>query len=175
MRNKRVSTTHSYNQLSTSKFIIRLCCMAVVGAVLGVIGKLSDVYTEHISNILSGISFWIMLCTAISVYSGSPKRAAAYVFTLCAPMVVLYYLTAELFGLYYSITFAYGWAVFALCTPLLGFTAWHTRRRGVISKLISFGISVLSLFGTYILFGLRIYDILFAIITAIILFRTVKA
>ena len=149
--------------------------MAVIGAVLGVIGKLSDVHTEHISNILSGISFWIMLCTAISVYSGSPGRAAAYVFAMCAPMVVLYYLTAELFCLYYSMTFSYGWAIFAMCTPILGFAAWHARQHSIIAKLLAFGIPILMLLGTYVLFEIRIYDILFALITAIILFKPLNA
>ena len=174
MRNKYASNSTPVKQLATSRFVILLICMAVTGAVLGIIGKLADAHTEHISNILSGMSFWIMLCTIISVRSGSPRSAAAYVLALCVPMVVLYYLTAEIFDLYYSLTFAYGWAIFALCTPILGCAAWYATGRSIISKLIACGIPASMLLITHVLFRIRIYDIMFALVTVIFLFKPIK-
>lgn len=149
--------------------------MIILGIVLGITGKISDAYTEHLSNILSGVSFWIMLCTLIAVASSSPRRAAAYVFGMCAAMVASYYVTAELAVLYYSMTFAYGWTVFALCSPLFGFAAWYARGHGAISKVLALGILAAMLVGTYMLFKIRIYDIIFIIITAIILLKPKKS
>jgi len=116
-----------------------------------------------------------MLCTFISVTSGSPWRAAAYVFVLCVSMVAAYYLTAAFFGLYYSATFAYGWAAFALFSPVLGFIAWHARKRGKLAAILACGILAAMLVGTHVLFKIRVYDIIFIIITAFILFRRRKA
>jgi len=151
---------------------LKLVLFALLGIFLGVIGKIADHHTEHIGNILSGISFWIMICTIISVSSHSPRRAAVYVLALCAAMVASYYVTAEAFDLYYSMTFACGWAIFALFSPLLAYAAWQCKGRRILSVVISCGIMTAMLFGTHLIFGIRIYDVLFALITAFFIFRS---
>lgn len=67
--------------------------------------RLLDMYTTNLGNVFSELSVWILLCTAIAVFSPNPRLAAAKVFLFCAGMLATYYLTAELTGGVYSMSF----------------------------------------------------------------------
>ena len=61
--------------------------------------KLLDLRTNVLGDIFSQMSVWILIGTALAVYSVSPKQAAINVFLYCAGMLITYYLTAALTGI----------------------------------------------------------------------------
>lgn len=130
-----------------------------LGALLGVLSKLLDIYAQNLGNIFSQLSIWILLGVGISVFSETMKRAAVNVFLFCIGMLITYYLTAELTGSVYSGTFIYGWTAFSLLSPAFACLAWLTKRPGVFSGVISAGILAVTLAASIVLFdGPRIYD-----------------
>lgn len=53
------------------------------------------------------------------------------------------------------------WTIFAFCSPLFAYFTWMTKEKGIIAKIISFGVVLVSILSSIILFdGLRIYDFL---------------
>lgn len=74
--------------------IYRSILIFFCGIFLGAAANLFDLYTTNLGNVFSQTSIWIFLCTAISVYSSSPKRAAVNVFFFCTAMLFSYYRSA---------------------------------------------------------------------------------
>lgn len=142
------------------------------GLITGVGVKLMDIYTAHLGNIFSQMSVWIFLCSVLAVYSSTPRRAAVNVFLFCAGMLLTYYLTAEGMHSPYSMTFVYGWSVFSLFSPLLAFFTWYAKGKGAVSRLLTAGIVVVLLVMAVLLFDrIRISDLVFAVLTAVILIK----
>ena len=142
------------------------------GLITGVGVKLMDNYTVHLGNIFSQMSVWIFLCSALAVYSSTPRRAAVNVFLFCAGMLLTYYLTAEGMHSPYSMTFVYGWSVFSLFSPVLAFFTWYAKGKGTVSRLLTAGIVVVLLVLAVLLFDrIRISDLVFAVLTAVILIK----
>lgn len=142
------------------------------GLITGVGVKLMDIYTAHLGNIFSQMSVWIFLCSVLAVYSSTPRRAAVNVFLFCAGMLLTYYLTAEGMHSPYSMTFVYGWSVFSLFSPLLAFFTWYAKGKGTVSRLLTAGIVVVLLVLAVLLFDrIRISDLIFAVLTAVILIK----
>lgn len=142
------------------------------GLITGVGVKLMDIYTVHLGNIFSQMSVWIFLCSVLAVYSSTPRRAAVNVFLFCAGMLLTYYLTAEGMHSPYSMTFVYGWSVFSLFSPLLAFFTWYAKGKGTVSRLLTAGIVVVLLVLAVLLFDrIRISDLIFAVLTAVILIK----
>lgn len=142
------------------------------GLITGVGVKLMDIYTVHLGNIFSQMSVWIFLCSVLAVYSSTPRRAAVNVFLFCAGMLLTYYLTAEGMHSPYSMTFVYGWSVFSLFSPLLAFFTWYAKGKGAVSRLLTAGIVVVLLVMAVLLFDrIRISDLVFAVLTAVILIK----
>lgn len=142
------------------------------GLITGVGVKLMDIYTAHLGNIFSQMSVWIFLCSALAVYSSTPRRAAVNVFLFCAGMLLTYYLTAEGMHSPYSMTFVYGWSVFSLFSPVLAFFTWYAKGKGAVSRLLTAGIVVVLLVMAVLLFDrIRISDLVFAVLTAAILMK----
>lgn len=150
--------------------VLAIILMLLAGLISGVGAKLLDIYTTNLGNIGSQMSVWVFICTIISVFSATPKRAAIRVFTFCVSMLAAYYVTAELTGSVYSMTFVYGWCVFALFSPLMGFVTWYAGGRHVISKILTFGIAAAMLLIAAVMFDrVRFADIIFAAATVIVL------
>lgn len=142
------------------------------GLITGVGVKLMDIYTVHLGNIFSQMSVWIFLRSALAVYSSTPRRAAVNVFLFCAGMLLTYYLTAEGMHSPYSMTFVYGWSVFSLFSPVLAFFTWYAKGKGTVSRLLTAGIVVVLLVLAVLLFDrIRISDLVFAVLTAVILIK----
>ena len=142
------------------------------GLITGVGVKLMDIYTAHLGNIFSQMSVWIFICSALAVYSSTPRRAAVNVFLFCAGMLLTYYLTAEGMHSPYSMTFVYGWSFFSLFSPVLAFFTWYAKGKGAVSRLLTAGIVVVLLVLAVLLFDrIRISDLVFAVLTAAILMK----
>lgn len=154
------------------KALFHTMLIAGVGILLGIAAKLLDIYTSNLGHVFSQMSVWIFLCTVISVLSSTPLRAAINVFLFCMGMLPAYYLTAELTSSVYSMLFVHGWTVFALLTPAFAFCAWYAKGKRLISKIIGAGIILVMLAAAVIIFDkIRIADIIFAVLTGIVLFK----
>lgn len=154
------------------KALFHTVLIAAAGVLLGAVSKLLDIYTSHLGHIFSQMSVWIFICTVISVYSSTPIRAAVNVFSFCMGMLPAYYLTAELTSSVYSMTFVYGWTMFAFLTPFFAFFTWYTKGKRLISRIIGVGIILVMLAAAVIVFDkINIADIIFAVLTCIVLFK----
>lgn len=145
--------------------------MFLLGAGLGVLSKILDIYTSNLGNIFSQMSIWILLGTLIAIFSKTKGRAALNVFAFCIGMLIAYYITAELTNSVYGMTFIYGWAAFSVCSPVFAILTWMTKEKGALGKIISFGILVVTLTVSMVVFdGPRVYDIVIMLVLAYFLF-----
>ena len=145
--------------------------MFILGAVLGFVSKLLDIYTSNVGNIFSQMSIWILLGTLISIFSKTKGKAALNVFVFCIGMLITYYITAELTNNVYSMTFIYGWAAFSICSPVFAVLTWMTKEKGVLGKIISLGVVLVTLTVSVVIFdGPRVYDIAIMLVLAYVLF-----
>lgn len=157
--------------MSKTKSIIDPILLFIFGAVLGVVSKLLDIHTSNLGNIFSQMSIWILLGTLIAIFSKTKGKAALNVFVFCIGMLVTYYITAELTNSVYGMTFIYGWAAFSVCSPVFAILTWMTKEKGVLGKIISFGILVVTLTVSMVVFdGPRVYDIVIMLVLAYFLF-----
>ena len=157
--------------MSKTKSIIDLILLFIFGAVLGVVSKLLDIHTSNLGDIFSQMSIWILLGTLIAIFSKTKGKAALNVFVFCIGMLITYYITAELTNSVYGMTFIYGWAAFSVCSPVFAILTWMTKEKGVLGKIISFGILVVTLTVSMVVFdGPRVYDIVIMLVLAYFLF-----
>ena len=135
--------------------------MLIVGFVLGVGSRLFDIYTQNLGNIFSQMAIWILFGAFISIYSSSKKKAMLNIFPFCIGMLITYYIVAFITDGVYSNIFIMGWTMFALCSPGFAFFTWITKEKGILPKIISIGIILVSLLTSIIFFDrLRIYDLI---------------
>ena len=152
------------------KALIHTVLITVLGLLLGFTAKMFDIYTLVLGDIFSQMSVWFFICTLTAVYSSTPKRAGVNVFSFCAGMLFAYYLTAELTGSVYSVSFIYGWSAFALLSPAMGFCAWFAGGSGALSKIITAGIIISLFISAVVLFDkIRASDIIFSLLIIIVL------
>lgn len=139
--------------------------MLAAGALLGAASRYFDMHTQVPGDIFSETAVWILLGTAISLYSPTARRAAVNVFLFCAGMLAAYYAVAEATNGVYGTRFIAGWSAVAALSPLLSLAVRRTRSRdaaGVVA--VSVG-STLLLFG-----GLHLYDIIINAVLVWLLF-----
>ena len=135
--------------------------MLVVGVISGVASRLLDIYTQNLGNIFSQMAIWILFGAFISIYSSSKKKAMLNIFPFCIGMLITYYIVAFITDGVYSNIFIMGWTIFALCSPGFAFFTWITKEKGILPKIISIGIILVSLLTSIIFFDrLRIYDLI---------------
>ncbi len=165
----------SNKNISFTKTLFYTGIITCTGLLSGIAIKFLDIYTTNLGNIFSQMSVWIFLCTILAIYSSTPKRAAINVFLFCFGMVSTYYLTAKLTKSVYSSLFLYGWMIFNLFTPFMAFGTWYTLEKGIVSKLIILCIILILFVTAYVLFDkIRISDIVFAILTYIVIIKRQK-
>lgn len=158
------------------KIIFPPILMFLLGALIGVVSKLLDIYSSflfitasiNLGSIFSEMSIWILLGTLIAIFSKTRGKAALNVFVFCVGMLITYYITAKLTASMYGMTFVYGWAAFSVCTPVFAVFTWKTKEKGVFPKIISVGILLVTLLISVVLFsGPRVYDIVIMLALAI--------
>ena len=143
----------------------------VMGGAFGVLSKILDIYTQNLGNIFSQMSIWILLGSLIAIFSKTKGKAALNVFLFCIGMLIAYYITADLTNGVYSMTFIYGWAAFSVCSPVFALLTWMTKEKGAFGKIISFGILIVTLAVSMVVFdGPRVYDIVIMLVLAYFLF-----
>ena len=134
--------------------------MLAFGLVLGAVSRLLDIYTQNLGEIFSQMAVWILLGTAIAVFSETAGRAVLNVLPFCLGMLATYYLVAAISHGVYSVSYIIGWTVFALCSPVLAWLAWLSKEKGVFPVILRIGIVAVSVLSSVVLFDrLRLYDI----------------
>ncbi len=147
-----------------------------LGLLLGVLSKLLDRYTTNLGNVFSQMSVWIFLCTLLSIYSSTPKRAAVNVFFFCLGMLSAYYVTAMITNSVYSALFASGWTIFSLFSPILAICVWYAAGTGWIANIITIGVIASAILIALFLFDtIRISDVGFSFLTGVFLRKHHKA
>ena len=86
-----------------------------------------------------------------------------------------YYLTAQLAGGVWSMSFALGWAAVSLIALPAGYIAWYARGSGVVAAAIGAGIIAVMLAAEWLLFDrLRVSDLFCAAACALVVFYRKK-
>lgn len=143
----------------------------LLGVVLGALSKWSDNHMAvWFAEVTSGISLWILLATAVALYSRTAMRAALNVFLLLGGMVGAYYLTAVLTNSVWGTSYLIGWGAAAVLSAVPGYLVWFAKGRSRRAWLLSLGVLavqaalVIALFRT-----VRIYDAVMILLTAAVL------
>ncbi len=145
--------------------------MFIIGLILGVISRLLDIYTQNLGNIFSELAIWVLIGVLISINSETKKKAMINIFPFCIGMLLTYYFVVFITNGVYSKNYIIGWTVFALFSPIMAYFTWQTKEDGILPKLISVGIVLVSVLSSIILFDrLRIYDYIINLILIYILF-----
>lgn len=153
------------------KKILNPFMMFIIGLILGVISRLLDIYTQNLGNIFSGLAIWILFGVLISINSETKKKAMINIFPFCIGMLLTYYFVAFITNGVYSKDYIIGWTIFALFSPIMAYFTWKTKEDGILPKLISIGIVLVSILSSIILFDrLRIYDYIINLILIYVLF-----
>ena len=142
----------------------------LLGVVLGALSKWSDGYVLWLSDLTSGISLWILLATAVALYSRTAMRAALNVFLLLGGMVGAYYLTAVLTNSVWGKNYLIGWGVAAVLSAIPGYLVWFAKGRSRRAWLLSLGVVVVQIALVIVLFRtVRIFDVVMILLTAAVL------
>lgn len=153
------------------KKILNPFMMFIIGLILGVISRLLDIYTQNLGNIFSELAIWILFGVLISINSETKKKAMLNIFPFCIGMLLTYYFVAFITKGVYSKDYIIGWTIFALFSPMMAYFTWKTKEDGILPKLISVAIVLVSILSSIILFDrLRIYDYIIDLILIYVLF-----
>ena len=76
------------------KCVLTPISLFFIGLVLGVIGRLLDIYTQNLGNMFSQMAIWILFGVLISIYSKTKKQAMRNILPFCIGMLVTYYFVA---------------------------------------------------------------------------------
>lgn len=153
------------------KKILNPFMMFIIGLILGVISRLLDIYTQNLGNIFSELAIWILFGVLISINSETKKKAMLNIFPFCIGMLLTYYFVAFITKGVYSKDYIIGWTIFALFSPMMAYFTWKTKEDGILPKLISVAIVLVSILSSIILFDrLRIYDYIINLILIYVLF-----
>ena len=143
------------------KMLLNPIGMFLIGLLLGVVSRLLDIFTDNLGNIFSQMAIWILFGVLISIHSSSKKSAMINILPFCIGMLITYYFVAFVTKGVYSNVFIVGWTVFACLSPIMAYFAWMTKEKGVLPKIISVGIVLMSFLSSAILFDrIRFYDII---------------
>ena len=153
------------------KKILNPFMMFIIGLILGVISRLLDIYTQNLGNIFSELAIWILFGVLISINSETKKKAMLNIFPFCIGMLLTYYFVAFITKGVYSKDYIIDWTIFALFSPMMAYFTWKTKEDGILPKLISVAIVLVSILSSIILFDrLRIYDYIIDLILIYVLF-----
>ena len=89
------------------------------------------------SNFLSKPAVWLFAALLIAGFSGSPCRAAWYVFAFFVGMVGCYYLYSNYVAGFYPQDYARVWYALTALSPALAFLCWFARGEGIPSIILS--------------------------------------
>lgn len=110
----------------------------VLGIIMGAAAKLVDNASINpiFDNIGGRLGIWVFTATLLSVFSCSPKWAAANVFAFFVSMLAVYYVYTTLFLNFFPGRAILFWGICALISPVCAYVMWYARGKGFISAAI---------------------------------------
>lgn len=79
------------------------------------------------------MAIWILFGVLISIYSKTKRKAMLNVL-FCIGMLITYYFVAFITNGVYSSTYIIGWSIFALCSPVMAYFAWMSKKKDCLLK-----------------------------------------
>lgn len=130
------------------------CALALLlGVTLGIFAKwldnlsLNEAIWWHrclgaldLRNVFSDLPVWLVLALALSVYSGTPLRAALRVFFFFVGMCSSYHIWTVLFSGFDPGRYMWIWYGLTLLSPALAFVCWYGRGTSAASIALDAGI-----------------------------------
>lgn len=124
--------------------------IAAAGFLLGIVQKHLDVGAVNelprifqlldIGNYFGRFAIWLFLGTVLSVYAGTPRRAAVNTFVFFLSMVTGYYLYCHFIAGFLPMSYMMIWVALSFVSPLLAYLCWFAKGKGAIAIAISAGI-----------------------------------
>lgn len=121
--------------------------IALLGFFLGVLQKWIDgtggsnlpliLQQLDIGNYFGRLAIWILLATAISVYSESPLRAAINTFFFFISMLAGYYLYCNYILGFLPRTYMMMWIVISFASIFMAYICWYAKGEGFVAIIIS--------------------------------------
>lgn len=149
--------------LSLRAKIIISAAMAVAGFLLGVFQKWLDSVPVNelpaiagrldLANCFGRFGVWILLATAISVFSKTPVRAMINVFLFLISMVSGYYIYCSFVLGFLPRSYMMIWVAASFAAPFAAFVCWYAKGKGLIAVLISAAILGVSFSQAFFIFG----------------------
>ncbi|MBE1554261.1 hypothetical protein [Sporosarcina limicola] len=127
------------NKSTTKQKVFSIVNAVIVGLTLGLLAKVVDnpSYFYPIFTLLGDcLGIWIFVATLLSVFSYSPKLAAAKVFAFFGSMLTVYYVYTILFLNFFPEREIIFWSVCAAVSPVCAYIMWYARGIGLFSNII---------------------------------------
>ncbi|WP_342570610.1 hypothetical protein MKY85_20000 [Paenibacillus sp. FSL R5-0749] len=125
-------------QSATKQNVLSIVIVITIGIVLGLAAKLVD--TQGINPIFDDIGgrlgIWIFVATLISVFSYSPKLAAAKVLFFFLSLLTVYYVYTVFFLHFFPMREIVFWGICAVVSPVCAYVMWYARGNGWVSSLV---------------------------------------
>lgn len=168
---------------------ILVCVLiALLGLALGVFQKWLDNTAVNelpsifgildIGNFFGRFSIWILLATAISVYSATALKAAINTFLFFISMVSGYYLYCNFVVGFLPVSYMMIWIGYSFASFFLAYICWYAKGKGAIAIIISSAVlgallsqAVILTQGIYITY---VPEVITFLIGVVILFRKPK-
>ena len=173
-----------------SKQILATMGLIFIGFTLGVFQKWIDGTASNylpmifqqldIRNYFGRLAIWILLATAISIYSKSPLRASINTFSFFISMLAGYYLYCNYVSGFLPKTYMMIWIVVAFVSFFMAYICWYAKGKGPIAIVISsaiIGVLLAQAFNLNPLQGFYMYhltEVITWLIGVIILYRKPK-
>ena len=130
-----------------SRQIVITSGITLLGFFLGVLQKWIDgtggnnlpliLQQLDIGNYFGRLAIWILLATAISVYSESPLRAAINTFFFFISMLAGYYLYCNYILGFLPRTYMMMWIVISFASIFMAYICWYAKGDGILAIIIS--------------------------------------
>ncbi|MFQ9309252.1 MAG: hypothetical protein ACLR2K_04910 [Paraclostridium sordellii] len=178
--------------LSKNKKLLNTILIFILGVSLGILSKWLDslslydsipfhkfIETIDLGNILSELPIWILIGTAISVFSKSPKIASLNVFLFFLGMNISYHMyTVYILG-FNPQSYMMIWYGITLISPLMAPLCWYAKKNSkfasILRVIIFTTMMVFAFYVGWIYISLgRIINTLFLIIVVAILWKNPK-
>lgn len=173
-----------------AKQLLATAGLILLGFALGVLQKWLDGTASNylpmilqqldLRNYFGRLAIWILLATAISVYSKSPLRASINTVSFLISMLMGYYLYCNYISGFLPKSYMMVWILIAFASFFMAYICWYAKGNGMIAIIISsviIGVLFAQAFNLNPLQGFYMYhlmEVITWIIGVMILYRKPK-